>query len=56
MFDQSLLHIYSVVNGSLRVVSMSDNPESVISTDPKIADDSGAVDTPPWGCPVFMAT
>ena len=45
----SLLRIYSVVNGPLRVVSMSDSPENVTSTNPQTADDSGAVDTPPGG-------
>ena len=48
-FDQSLLRIYSVVPGLLRVVSMCDSPENIASTNVQTADDSGAADTPPGG-------
>ena len=48
-FNQSLLRIYSVVPGLVRVVSMSDSPANITSTNVQTADDSGAADTPPGG-------
>jgi len=49
LFDLSLLRIYLIASDSLRAVSMSDVPESTMSTDPKVVEGGDATDDPCGG-------